>query len=318
MIIARTLAIPLLLLFAGAATAQSYPTHAIRIIVSTGGAPDLISRALGEKLSEALGQPVLVEARNGANGNIAGELVARAAPDGHTLLLCPDSLVVTNPHVYSRMAFDPLKDLVPVALVASSTLFMVVNPDKSFKTLREFVEQARQASPPLAYGSNGNGGQHHLTMEMLKTRAGIDLLHVPYKTAAAAAAAILGGEISALFSGGAVGPLVRAGRLRALAVAGPKRLAAFPEVPTLGEFYPGFVNSVWLGLCAPRGVPEPVLARLRAEVNKLLATPDMKEKFNRAGGLEPLITTPAEFAALIRADYEKYGKLIKALDIRIE
>jgi tripartite-type tricarboxylate transporter receptor subunit TctC len=306
------------MLCCGAVAAQTYPTHPIRILVTTGGAPDLISRALGEKLAEALGQPVVVEARTGANGNIAGELVARAAPDGHTLLLCPDSLIVNNPHVYSKMPFDPLKDLVPVALVASSELLLVVNPDKPFKTLPEFVDYAKKANPPLAYGSNGTGGQHHLTMEMLKAQAGIELLHVPYKNAAAAATGALGGEVSILFSGGAAGALVRAGRLRALAVAGPKRLAAFPDVPTIGETYPGFVNSIWLGLCAPRGTPEPVLLKLRTEVNKLLATADMREKFNRAGGLEPLISTPAEFAALIRADYDKYGKLIRALNIRVE
>ncbi len=312
------LAIALLLLCAGSVAAQTYPTHPIRIIVTTGGAPDLISRALGEKLAEVLGQPIVVEARTGANGNIAGELVARAAPDGHTLLLCPDSLIVNNPHVYSKMPFDPLKDLVPVVLVASSELLLVINSDKPFKTLPEFVDYAKKTQPPLAYGSNGTGGQHHLTMEMLKSQAGIELLHVPYKNAAAAATAALGGEVSVLFSGGAAAALVRSGRLRALALAGPKRLAAFPGVPTIGEFYPGFVNSVWLGLCAPRGTPEPVLSRLRAEVNKLLATTDMREKFNRAGGLEPLITTPAEFSSLIRADYEKYGKLIKALDIKVE
>jgi tripartite-type tricarboxylate transporter receptor subunit TctC len=216
------------------------------------------------------------------------------------------------------LGFDPNRDFVPVATVASSELFLATGPEQPFKTVPEFIEHAKKARPPLAYGSNGMGGQHHLTMEMFKAHAGIDLLHVPYKGATPAATAAIRGEVAALFSGGAAGPLIRNGRLRALAVAGRKRVAAFPEVPTVGEFLPGFANSVWLGLCAPKLTPEPVLTRLRAEINKSLALADVKEKFNRAGGLEPLITTPGEFAEMIRDDYEKYGKLVKDLGLRVD
>ena len=305
-------------LVSSAATAQTYPTHPVKILVTTAGAPDIISRVVAEKLTESLGQPFLVELRGGANGNIAGEATARSAPDGHSLLLCPDSLMVSNPHVYARMGFDPQKDLAPVSLIASSELFLAANPNQPFRTFPEFIEYAKKAKPPLAYGSNGPGGQHHLTMEMLKARTGIDLLHIPYKTASAAATAAIAGEVAVLFSGGAAGPLIRAGRLRPLAVAGNKRVAAFPDLPTLGEFYPGLSNTVWLGLCGPRGMSEPVLARLRGAVGRALASADVKEKFNRAGGLEPLITTPEEFAAMIRTDFDKYGKLVRELGIRVD
>ena len=318
MFFTRLAATLLMALYAGTIAAQRYPTQPIKIFVTATGAPDIISRVLGEKLGEVFGQPVVTEARIGASGNIAGEIVVRAAPDGHTLLLCADSFLAINPHIFAKMPFNPNKDLVPVATLASSEFFLAVNPGQPFKTLPEFIEHAKKARPPLAYGSNGMGGQHHFTMEMLKAHVGIDLLHVPYKGAIPAATAAIAGEVAALFSGGAAGPLIRNGRLRALAVAGRKRVATLPEVPTVGEFYPGFANSAWLALCAPRATPEPVLSRLRAEINKPLATADVKEKFNRAGGLDPLITTPGEFADMIRADYEKYGRLVKELGIRVE
>lgn len=316
----RIVAAVLLGLAALAAQAQSYPNRPVRILVHVppGGAPDISARVLGEKLGEALGQPVVVENRTGSNGNIAGELVARSAPDGHTLLLCADSQIVINPHVYKNMPFDPMKDLVPVASVASNEFFLAANPNQRFTSFTEFIEHAKKADPPLAYASGGNGSQHHLTMEMLKARAGIDLVHVPFKGAAPATLATIAGEVPVEFAGSTAGPQIRAGKLRALAIAGRKRLAAFPGVPTIGEFYPGFANSIWLALCAPRGTPAPVLARLRTEVNKALALPDVREKFSRSGALEPYITTPEEFAALVRSDYEKYGKVAKDLGLKVD
>lgn len=299
---------------------QDYPNRPIKILVHVppGGAPDITARVLGDRLSKAFGQPVVVENRAGSNGNIAGEIVARSAPDGHTLLLCADSQIVINPHVYHKMSFDPMKDLVPVASVASNEFFLVVNPNAPFRTLQEFIDYAKQANPLLAYASGGNGSQHQLTMEMLKARAGINLVHVPYKGAAPATTAVIAGEVPVLFAGSTAGPQVRAGKLRALAIAGVKRLPAFPDIPTVGELYPGFHNSIWLGLCAPRATPEPVLARLRKEINRLLATPEVKEAFNRSGALEPLITTPEEFTALIGADYEKYGRVVRALGTKVD
>lgn len=302
------------------ALAQAYPNKPIRILVHIppGGAPDIAARVVGEKLGEALGQPVVIDNRPGANGNIAGEIVAKSPPDGYTLLACVDSQVVINPHVYRTMSFDPMKDLVPVATLASNEFFLAANPEQPFKTFPEFIAYAKKSQPPLNYASGGNGSQQQLTMEMLKTRAGIPLAHIPYKGSGPATVALLAGEVPIEFAGSNAGPQIKAGKLRALAVAGKKRLAAFPDVPTVAEFYPGFSNSIWMGLCAPRGTPEAVLGRLRAEINKALALPDVKEKFARTGALEPLITTPEEFSAMIHADFDKYGKVVKDVGVKID
>ena len=315
----RLAALALLACCAGIALAQ-YPSRVVRIVVHSppGSAPDIISRVLGQPLSDALGQQVVVENRTGSNGNIAGEFVARSAPDGHTLLLCVESILTINPHVYSRMSFDPLKDLVPIATVATNEFVLTVHPSLPVKDFKEFIAFARRAKPALTYGSGGNGSQHHLTMEMLKQRAKIDLVHVPYKGGGPATTAIITGEVSVAFAGASAAPQIKAGRLRALATAGRNRLAYLPDVPAIGEIYPGFANSIWFALCAPRGTPEPVIARLRAEVNKALALPDTRDKFGRGGALSPWITTPEEMAEWIRSEYDKYGKIVKQVGAKVD
>jgi tripartite-type tricarboxylate transporter receptor subunit TctC len=302
------------------AFAQGFPNRPLRILVHVppGSAPDITARLIADRIAPALGQPVVVENRSGANGNIAGEIVVRSPADGHTLLLCADSQIVINPHVYPKMTFDPMTDLVPVASIATNELFLAANPGQPFHTLREFIDHAKNADPPLAYASGGNGSLHHLSMEMLKARAGISLLHVPYKGAGPATTAVIAGEVPVLFAGANAGPQIRAGKLRALAIAGSKRLAAFPDVPTIAELFPGFANSVWMGLCAPRNTPEAVIARLRAEVNRVLAIPETREIFARSGALEPYISTPEEFAALIRAEYEKYGSIVRTIGTKVD
>jgi tripartite-type tricarboxylate transporter receptor subunit TctC len=310
----------ILTVFAGAAMAQQYPNRPIRLVVpaSPGGAPDVLGRALSEKLSEVLGQQVVVDNRVGAAGNIGGDIVAKAAPDGYTLLLGWDGMIVINPHLYSKMSYDTMKDLAPVATVSSTEMVLAVNPSIPAKTFPEFIEYARKTRPALAYATVGNGSQHHLTMEMLKTRAGIDLLHIPYKGGTATATATIAGDTQVLFAGAGAKPQLKTGKLRPLASAGRKRSADFPDLPTIAEFYPGLETASWIALFAPAGTPEPVIAKLRSEVNKLIATPEMKDRFNRAGGLEPMLTTPAEFAALIRSDYAKYGKAVKAVGAKID
>jgi len=307
-------------LLAGAALAQQYPSRPVRVVVHAppGSAPDILARTLGQPLTDALGQPFVVENRTGSNGNIAGELVAKSAPDGHTLALCVDSQIAINPHVYTRMSYDPLKDLVPIATLATNEFVLTVHPSLPVKDFRDFVAFARKANPPLTYGSGGNGSQHHLTMEMLQSRAGIKLVHVPYKGGGPATTAIITGEVSVAFAGSSAAPQVRAGRLRALATAGRHRLAYLPDVPTIGEFYPGFANSIWFALCAPRGTPEPILTRLRTEVNKALAAPDILDKFSRGGALTPYITTPEEMTELIRSEYSKYGKIAKEIGVKVD
>ena len=298
-----------------------YPTKAIRLIVSVspGGAPDTVARVLGDKLSPLLGQPVVVENRAGSNGNIAMELVARAEPDGHTLVMCADSMIVINPHVYAKMAVDVLKDLVPVAPVAEqSNFFLSVHPSVPVKNFQEFIEYAKTAKPPLAYASAGNGSQHQMAMEMLKARSGINLVHVPYKGGAPAAAATMGGEVSAMFSAASSVPQIQAGRLRGLAVTGRKRSPLLPELPMIGELYPGYELTTWIAIFAPAGVPEAVLSKLRAEINRALALPEVAKRFNGAGGLDPFITTPQQFSERIRADYDKYAKLVKLIGAKVD
>jgi tripartite-type tricarboxylate transporter receptor subunit TctC len=316
----RLLVSALLALCVSAAAAQDFPSRPIKLLVpiSPGGAPDIVARVIGLKLGEALGQQVVVENRTGANGNIAAEATAKAAPDGYTLMLCADSQIVINPHLYKRLPFDPLKDLGVIATLVSNEFVLAVNPALPVKTLKEFIAFARSANPPLVYASGGNGSQHHLTMEMLKARAGINLVHVPYKGGTPATLATVAGEAAALFAGSSSAPQIKAGRLRAIAAAGAERSRLFPDLPTIGEFYPGFRNSIWLALCAPAGLPEAIAGRLRSEVNRLLAQSDVKERLGSAGGLEPFLTTPAELAALIQADFAKYGKVVKDIGAVIE
>ncbi len=300
--------------------AAQYPGKPVRLYVPIppGGGPDIVARLIAPKLADALGQPVVVENRIGGNGNVAGELVVKSAPDGYTLLLGMDSLIVINPHLYSKMPFDPLKDLAPVASLVSNGFFLAVNPSVPAQTFPEFIEYARRSNPPLHYASGGNGSQHHLTMERLKARAGIDMVHIPYKGGSPATTATVAGEVPVMMSGTSTAPQIRAGRLRALAFTGPRRSAILPEVPAIAEFYPDFVMVQWYGLFAPAGTPEPVLARLRAEVNKALVLPDIKERLRNAGGVEPWITAPEEFAAEIRGEYAKYQKLVKEVGAKVD
>ncbi len=298
-----------------------YPARPIRIIVPIppGGAPDIAARVIGHYLSEALGQGVVIENRSGANGNIAMDAAAKADPDGYTLLAAADSNITINPHVYgAKLSIDTLKDLIPVASIATNQFMIAINPNVPANTLKEFIDYARKANPPLAYASGGNGSQHHIAMEMLKQRAGINMLHVPYRGGAPSTTATIAGETQVLFAGASNAPNIQAGQLRALAASGKHRSKRYPDLPTIGEMYPGYEVDIWLGLFAPAGTPEPIVTKLRNEVNALLKRPDVIEKMNVSGSMEPLILPPEEFSALIRRDYEKYGKLIKEIGVKID
>jgi tripartite-type tricarboxylate transporter receptor subunit TctC len=297
-----------------------YPSRPVRLLVPNppGGATDTIARVVAPRLGEALGQPVIVENRPGSNGNLSSELAARATPDGYTLLLGQDSQIVISPHLYASLPIDTLKDLAPVATLVTTQMVLTANPALPVKNLREFLDYARRADPPLAYASIGNGSQHHLTMEMLKLRAGIQLVHVPYKGGGPATIALLAGEVPVMFGGNSVTGHIKAGKLRGLAVAGKTRSATFPELPTLGEVFPGFEVTAWIGIFTAAGVPASVLSRLHDETNRLLASADMREKVRSVGGLEPFISTPEEFAALIRAQYAKYGEVVRAVGAKID
>jgi tripartite-type tricarboxylate transporter receptor subunit TctC len=320
----RCFVLAVVALIAGAAPAgaqtSTWPNRPIRLMVPypPGGAVDLIARLYGQGLTVRLGQPVVIENRPGSGGNLASDAVAHAAPDGYTLLQGPDNVFMSNPHIYRHMSFDPFKDLVPVTSLLSNQLVLAVNPSVPVKDLQEFVELARRTKPPLLYASIGNGSQHHLAMELLKQHVGIDLLHVPYRGGAAAAIGLVAGEVSAMFGGGSLVPTIHAGQVRGLASTGKVRNPATPELPTIDEIYPGYEALIWQGMFAPAGTPQPIIDRLRAELKVVLAQPELAKRLADAGAGEPYITTPEEFAARIKSDYEKYGKLIRSIGLKVE
>ena len=306
---------------ADAAAAQAYPNRPIRLLVGfpPGGASDIIARLYAQGLSVRLGQPIVVENRPGTGGNLASDLAAKATPDGYTLLHGTENVFVSNPHVYgARMPFDPFKDLVPVASLVSNQIVLAVNPALPANDLRTFIELARNSKPPLFYASIGNGSQHHLAMEMLKQHVNIDLTHVPYRGGGPAAIALLAGEVSAMFGGGSVVPTIKSGKLRGLASTGSVRNPATPELPTIAELYPGYEALSWHGLFAPAGTPQPVIDLLRKEIAAVLAQPELRERLANTGSGEPYTVAPDAFAARIKADYEKYGKLIRSIGVKIE
>ena len=309
-----------IVLVAAPAFAQTYPDRPLRLLVAfpPGGAADLVARLVGQSLSAGLGQPVVVENRPGSNGNFAGELTAHAAADGYTLLVGSSSFFSVNPHLYANMSIDPFKDLMPIATLVSNALLLTENPAAEPKTFPDFIAYARRAKPPLLYASIGNGSEHHLAMELLKQQAGIEMTHVPYRGGGPAAIGVMGGEVTAMFGGGSVATLVKSGKLRALAISGRKRSAEFPDLPPISEFYPNYEVTLWQGLFGPVGLPPPVVARLRAETNKVLAEPGIAQKLAAAGAGEPYVTTPEEMTARLHADYDRYGKVIQASGLRVE
>lgn len=308
------------LVLAGPAGAQ-YPTRPIKLVPNSapGTGPDVVARLLAARLAESLGQPAVVENHPGSNGNIAVEFVARSPADGHTLLICTDAQLAINPHLYAAMSVDPNKDLVPVASVSRQEFLVVVSASFPAKTFGEFLDAARRANPPLFYGSAGNGSVSHLAMEMLKGRAGVNLVHVPYKGGGSATvAALLGGEIAVAFGGTAVAAQIKAGKLRGLAVTGAARSAHYPDLPAIGETLPGFELVTWVGMFAPAATPAEAIARLQSELARYLSLPEAKARLNAAGGYEPWNLKPEEFSAAIRRDYEKYGKLARDAGVRVD
>ncbi|MGE5524552.1 MAG: Bug family tripartite tricarboxylate transporter substrate binding protein [Rhodospirillaceae bacterium] len=307
---------------AAAVSAQDkYPTKPIRLIVAfpPGGSTDIIARVVGQRLGERLGQQIVIDNRGGAGGTIGTEIAARANPDGYTLTMGTTSTHVIAAGAYANLKYDPIKDFAPITLVATTPYLLVVHPGVKANNLKEFVALAKSQPGKLNYASAGTGTTTQLAMEMLKTAAGIDLVHVPYNGNGPANTATLAGQVQALFgSMPAVLPMAKAGRLRPLAVGTAKRSSALPDVPTVAESgYPGFEASLWLGFFAPSGTPQPILNRLHTELVAIAKAPEMKEQFER-NGAEPITTTPAELTKLVKAEIEKYTKVIRAAGIRLE
>ena len=303
-----------------AGSGQAWPTKPVRVIVNfpPGGAADQLARAIGVPLAEALGQPVVVENRGGANGNIGGEAVAKAPADGYTLLMSSGGMVSVNPHLYPKMAFDPAKDIKPVAAVARILVYLVTKPDLPPKNVQEFISYLKANPGRLSFGSPGSGSSPHLAAEMLKSQTNTFAVHVPYRGGGPALQDLLGGQFDFWMDPGVGLTHVRAGRLKLLAVGSPRRSPLFPDVPTLSESgLNAFDADTYFGLYAPAGTPTEVIIRVNREVNRILTMPTIRERIAAIGG-EPAPMSPNDFGTRASIDSIRFGALIKARNIKAD
>ena len=304
-----------------AAVAQQYPSKPIRIIVAytPAGATDILARAVGQKMSESFAQPVIVENRPGANGNIGTDVAAKATPDGHTLLMVTAGTHGINPSLYRKLPWDAVKDFAPVSLVAMVPNILVVNNSLPVKSVKEFIAHLKANPNKLNYGSPGNGSTAHLSMELFKTMTGTSMQHIPYKGSAGVLTDVMGGQIIATMDNmPPYLPQVKAGKIRALAVSTPKRSPAVPDIPTVAEAgVPGYNSSAWFGLVAPAGTPKTVVDKLAAETQRILKLPDVNERLSGLGA-EPVGDTPAQFAAHIKTEIAKWAKVIKDANVELQ
>ncbi|HSI00591.1 MAG TPA: tripartite tricarboxylate transporter substrate binding protein [Reyranella sp.] len=304
-----------------AAVAQAYPSRPIRLVVPSSagaGVTDIMARLVGQKLGEALGQQVVIDNRPGASGILGAEVVAKAPADGYTLLIANVSLIV-NPYLYAKMPYDPLTDFMPVTLVNTAPQQLVVHPSVPARTVAELVAYAKANPGKLNYGSGGLGSTPFLAAELFKSITGIDVVHVPYKGGAPAIAELVGGQLTFMIENvPGTNPLVKSGKLRALAITSTQRSPIAPDLPTMIEAgVPGYEMSGWNAIFAPKSTPAPVVARLHAELARILGSPEVKEQF-AALGAEPIGNTPDELAAFLKADKARWGKIIEEKGIKPE
>ena len=304
-------------LVAGAIDAQAeYPSRPVRIVVPSppGGGTDILARVLAQHFSRALHQPFVVENKAGAGNMIGLEAAARSAPDGYTLLVAPSTLAL-NSVLYKKVSYDAIRDFAPITLAATAPNILIVNQSLPASTLAEFIALARQKPGQLAYGTPGVGTSPHMAMELLKSMAGIDLQHVPYRGTAPALTDVMSGQIAGMFANALTArPQIDSGRVRALAVSGLKRIGALPDVPAVAETVSGYEAMQWYGLLAPAGTPAPIIARIHDEATKALRSEEMKERL-ALDGAEPVASTPAQFAALIRNELDKWTRVARAARI---
>ena len=309
------------LVLAGAAAAQSYPSRPIRFIVPfpPGGGNDTMARMIGNKLTAALGQQVVVDNRAGAGSVIGAEAAAHAAPDGYTLFLGGVASHGINPNLHAKLGYDPIRDFAPVSLIAAAPLILVVHPSVQAKTIKDLIQLAKTKPGQLNFASNGTGGSSHLAAELFKMMTATDMVHVPYKGLSPALTDLLSGQVQLMFSSTvAILPLVHANRLRPLAITGAKRSAAIPEVPTVAESgVPGYETASWYGVLAPAGTAKTIVDLLNREIAKVMLLPDVRERL-ASEGAEPAGGTPGEFAAHIKHELERWARVIKQARIKAD
>jgi tripartite-type tricarboxylate transporter receptor subunit TctC len=300
---------------------DSYPTRPVRWIVpfAPAGPTDIMSRAVAEKLSQRLGQSFVVDNRPGAGGNIGAEVVSKSAPDGYTLMIGHVGTHAINSALYTKIGFDPVRNFTPITLIATLPLALVVHPSLPLKDVKGLIAYAKTHPGQLNFASAGNGGPTHLTGELLKTTAQVDLVHVPYKGNAAALTDLVAGRVQMMFSNMLTSmPHVRAGKLRAIAISSPKRSPQAPDLPTVAESgVPGFSSVPWYGVLGPAGLPAPIVAKLNAEIGRALAAPDMHERFV-AQGIDLQASTPEQFAALIKSEIVKWRKVVRDAGAKVD
>lgn len=311
-----------LLLAAGGATviAQPYPTKPIRILVAytPAGTTDILARAIGQKMTEKWGQPVIIDNRPGANGNIGTEIAARATPDGYTILMATAATHSINNTLYKKLSWDAVRDFAPIGLVAIVPNLLVVNNALPVKNVKELIAHAKANPGKLNFGSPGNGATAHLSMELLQAMTGTKMVHVPYKGSAGVLADVMAGQISLSMDNMPVYlPQAKAGKIRALAVSSDSRSPAAPDLPTVGEIVPGFSAASWFGLAAPKGTPKAIVEQLSAEAARILKLPDVNERLSGLGA-QPVGGTPAEFAAFIQSETVKWAKVIKDANVELQ
>ena len=315
MMMKRLILALLAIAFSGIAASQPYPSKPVKVIIPypPGSTPDIVGRTLSAKLQEALGQPFVVENRTGAGGNIGAEAVAKSPADGHTLLIGINGPAAINRFLYKNLGYDSDKDLLPVSLLASAPQMLVVTPSVPQNDFKSFVAWLRKNPGRLSYGSVGSGSASHLTMELMKSDAGVFIVHIPYRGFPPAVTDMLSGNIQTMFAIiPAVLPQVKAGKLKALAVTGLKRSALAPDVPSVAELgYPQLESLAWIGLLAPAGTPAGVVARLHGETAKSMRAPDTMQALGRQG-FDVIGSTPAEFSAWIKSEQAKWSKVIRA------
>ena len=303
------------------AAAQDWPVKPVRIVVpfSPGGVADNSARVIADRLGTRLGQQVIVENRAGASGNIGTEAVAKAAPDGYTLLLGFDGTMVINPHVFAKLPFDTLRDFQPVTKLGDATLILVAHPSLPANNLPELIAYSKAQPGGVAYGTSGTGGTPHLAGELLVQRSGAKLVHVPYKGGGQAIGDVVGGQIPLVYTAIATAQqYVKSGRLKAIAVSSGKRASSLPDVPTFVEGgQPGFVVDSWVGILAPSRTPRPIVDRLQKEIAAVLADKEVKARYEVLG-IEPIGNTPGEFAAQIKADLGRWEQVVKQAGIKVD
>ncbi len=318
--LARLLTAIVLALLGADAIAQGYRDRPMRILVgyTPGGTIDIVARLLAPKISGFLGQSVIVDNRPGAGANVAAEVVAKAAPDGYTALIANPALAISAT-AYRKLNYDAVRDLAPVALVANSCHLLIVHPSLPVGSVKDLIALAKAKPRHLNFSSGGQGTATHFPGELLKSMAGIEMVHIPYKSGEAAATAILTGEVAMYFSGIAVGlPLAKAGRVRALAVTTRQRSAVAPDIPTMEESgLPGFETSLWAAIFVPAGTPKAIIVRLNAEILKALDSPDLRERLASIGA-EPFGSTPEQLGSYLQSEIEKYGKIVRAIGMKID